>query len=264
MPKSWFHEADFNEGFMKIRLLCLLAVISLAMACKSANSEWGRPAITDEASKSPSQLVAVVLGVLENNGRSGSLEYRGVCTTSGGIADSFKVAAPQHDAPPLEALRQAFESEPALRITEDASALIRVVGGDVQADLLNLRIHQVVFRGEREPWDAMYKFLALPEVRAYMQAHHMAFIMTPVGLVPPPSGRVLNGTPEDLTLSQALDRIAQAFPGVWVYGECATGQGQRRVYMTFHEFSAQAGGRPSIPKTKEPVTGVVGGADVNR
>src|SRR4029077_13724997 len=221
------------------RLLCLLTAISLALGCKSANSAWDHPAITDETSMSPSKLVAVVLSVLENNGRSGSLEYRGVCTASGGIADSFKVAAPQRDAPPLRALGQAFASEPALRITEDASALIRVVGGDVQADLLNLRIHQVVFRGDREPWDAMYKLLALPEVQAYMQAHHMTFIMTPVGLVPPPSGRVLNGTLEDVALSQAVDRIAQVFPGVWVYGECASEQSQRHVHITFHEFSAQ-------------------------
>jgi len=35
-------------------------------------------------------------------------------------------------------------------------------------------------------------------------------------------------------------RIAQTFPGVWIYEECITGQGEKRVEINFHEFSAAA------------------------
>jgi hypothetical protein len=227
---------------LKIRLLCLLAALSLVASAASPVPR--RNKMRDKGTMRQPKLANVVLSILEDSGRPGSLEYQGVCTASGDIAGHFRISAPQHDLSPLQALQRAFVGDSEVTATKDASGLIRVVAGVVPTDLLNLRIPEVTFRQERDPRDAEYKLLALPDVHAYMQAHHITFIQTMYGLIPPPSGRILNVTLKGQTLSAALDRVAETFPGVWVYGEC-TSEGERHVLMFFHEFSARMPGHQS-------------------
>jgi hypothetical protein len=152
------------------------------------------------------------------------------------MSDSFKIVSPSHDVSSIEALHHAFVNDPTLTVKEDSSGLIRVVGGDVQPELLGVTIHEVKFQEESDPRDATYKLLASPELKTYMQGHRTEFVTTSGGLVPPPSGRHLSGTLSDVTVSQVLDRIVQTFPAVWIYEECVKGQGQRRVEISFHEF----------------------------
>jgi len=185
----------------------------------------------------PSQFDATVLKVLEENRRSGSLVYRGHCTDSGGLTDSFKIVSPAGGVSPIEALRQAFVNDSALTAQEDSSGLIRVVSGDVQPELLGVTIHDVKFQEENDPQDAVSKFLASQDLKTSMQGHRTKFVDSTGGLVPPPSGRHLSGTLSGMTVSQSLDRIAQTFPGVWIYEECVTGQGEKSVDISFHEFS---------------------------
>ena len=225
-----------------IRTVCLLLIIGVALGCtKVSPPQNNATGSTAQAQMPPSQFVATASRVLEENHRSGSLVYRGHCTDYGGMADSFRSDPPAHDAPPVEALRQAFVNDPTLTVKEDLSGMIRVVGGDVQPELLGVTIHDLKFQEEQEendPREATYKLLASPELKTYMQGHRTEFVTTSGGLVPPASGQHLNGTLTEMTVLQSLDRIAQTFPGVWIYEECITGQGERRVEINFHEFSA--------------------------
>lgn len=221
-----------------IRIGCLLLIIGGALGCTKVsppqNSITGS---TAEVQVPPSQFVATVLRALEESHRSGSLVYRGHCTDSGGMTDSFRVASLVRDVPPIEALRQAFVNDPTLTVKEDSSGVVRVVGGDVQPELLGVTVHDVKFQEEKDPWAAISKLLASQELKTDMQSHRTEFVVSSGGLVPTPSGRHLSGTLTDITVSQSLDRIAQTFPGVWIYEECVTGQGEKRVDIRFHEFS---------------------------
>jgi hypothetical protein len=222
-----------------IRTVCLLLIIGIGLGCtKASPPNSGVTGSTAQVQTPPSQFVATALRVLEENRRSGSLVYRGRCTDTGGMIDSLKIASSASDVPAIEALRQAFVNDPALTVKEDSSGLIRVVGGDVQPELLGVTIHEVKFQEENDPRDATYKLLASPELKTYMQGHRTEFVTTSGGIFPPPSGRHLNGTLGDVTVSHALDRIVQTFPGVWIYEECVTSLGKRRVEISFHEFSA--------------------------
>lgn len=223
-----------------VKLLSIAFAISITLA---GGAKHSRPC---EEIRSPSlQLVTTVTRVLERNGRSGSLIYRGICSASGLVTEPFHVAAATVDAPALEALRSAFKNDPSLRVQEYESSFIRVTGGNVQPDLLELKLRKVAFVGETDPREAVGKLLASSEVKAYMQAHHIDFINVMNGLIPPPSGLRLNTTLENVSLAQALDAIAQRFPGVWVYGECEMTGGERRIYVLFHEFSGR-------PPSQEP------------
>lgn len=211
----------------------LSVAVSGILACMSAT--WYQ----DNDRRQTDDLVSSVRKVLETNGRSGSIMYRGTCTPSGGITESFKISEFVETRSSVQALRDAFANEPTLKVREDASGMVRVTGGNVQEDLLGLRLRQVVFRGERNPRDATTRVLETPEVKHYMQTHHMDFIAVAGGLIPPPSGVRLTGTRKDESLSDTLDQIAREFPGMWVYGECQTARGERHVYLTFDEFSPQ-------------------------
>lgn len=221
-----------------IRTACLLLIIGVALGCTKVSPPQNSVVSSAAEARMSSEFVATVLRVLEENNRSGSLVFRGRCTDSGGVTDSFKVSSPAHGVAPIEALRQAFVNDSALTVKEDSSGMIRVVGGDVQPELLGVTIHDVKFQDEGDPREATYKLLASPELKTYMQGHRTEFVTTSGGLVPPPSGRHLSGTLTDMTVSQSLDRIVQTFPGVWTYEECVTSQGEKRVVISFHEFSA--------------------------
>ena len=218
-----------------IKMACMLIILSvrLGVVCTPQSQR------VDDNQMSSSDIVAVVIKTLESRGRSGSLIYRGSCTPSGGIKDSFKVAAIKGENSALETLHAAFKNDSTLTVKEDASGLIQIIGGNVQTDLLQLKLHKVAFKGEGDPRNAVNKLLANPEIKGYMQANHIKFITLIDGLIPPPSGARLSATLKDATLSQALDQIVQSFPGVWIYGECGIERGERHVYILFHEFSAR-------------------------
>jgi hypothetical protein len=154
------------------------------------------------------------------------------------MTDSFDVAPlPGRDLPPVEVLSKAFANDPTFTVKE-ASGMIRVVGGNVQPELLGVTIHEVKFHETDDPRKATYDLLASPELKTYMQSHHTEFVMTSGGLIPPASGQHLSGALTDMTVSQMLDRITQTFPGVWIYEECIAPRGEKRVEIIFYEFSS--------------------------
>src|SRR5437667_12690482 len=97
-----------------IRIGCLLLIIGVALACAKAGPPQNSVVSSTAEVRMPSEFVATVLRVLEESHRSGSLVFRGHCTDSGGMADSFKVSSPAHGVAPIEALRQAFMNDPLL------------------------------------------------------------------------------------------------------------------------------------------------------
>jgi hypothetical protein len=54
------------------------------------------------------------------------------------------------------------------------------------------------------------------------------------GAWPPQSPRI-SGSLENVTLSQALDRVLKTFPGIWVYEDCPKSDKKNRViYLRFY------------------------------
>ncbi len=190
----------------------------------------------EESEMTASNLVRRVVSTLAGRGRSGSLAYEGVCTSNEGITDSFRVGSTEPADSPVQALRHAFANERRLSVKEDASGRIRVVGGNLHTDLLDLRISQISFHSEENPRDAMANLVTLPQVKAYMQSHRIHFVNAMNGLAPMPKGAHLMTTLKNITVYEGLDRIAQTFPGVWIYGECTDTSGERLIDFTFIEF----------------------------
>lgn len=214
-----------------IKAALLLEILVFMLGCTRP-----KPLQEEHKDVTASNLISRVSNVLADDRRSGSLVYEGACTRDEGITESFRVGPSKSGAPAVQALQDAFANEPGLSVKEDASGRIRVMGGNVHTDLLDLRISQVSFHSEKNPRDATAILVTLPQVKTYMQSHHIHFVNAMGELAPMPKGAHLDATLKNVSVSAALDRIAQTFPGVWIYGECVTSSGERLVDLTFIEF----------------------------
>jgi hypothetical protein len=128
-----------------------------------------------------------------------------------------------------------FAADKAIQITQDKDGTIRIIEDGVQANLLGTRISHIAFESAHLPVQnaAFYSSAALlrailkaPEVVTFMEAHHIEFPFNggggsfgiEAGTESKPAIRV---TIDNLTLANALDKLTQVFPGVWLYEECS-------------------------------------------
>jgi hypothetical protein len=88
-----------------------------------------------------------------------------------------------------------------------------------------------------------YVILKAPEILSFAKAQKIQIPF--VGMVGTQSPRQLpadrphvSGSMDNLTLSQALDRLLKTFPGMWVYEDCPAVDGKGRS-VAFWFFSLQ-------------------------
>ena len=200
---------------------------------------------------------ASIMSVLSKTHASGSLEYWGDCQI-GALPDFPRLKTNvQTRSSPLETLREIFADDPVIRINTDAKGRIRMVESDVPEDLLEVRIKKVSFAPESEPpWefknavtgrrvglyspaDALRHILSTPEVVNFRKAHSIGpFDFEQAGgdavetsaLSPHISGELT-----DVKLSEALDSVLAAFPGIWIYENCPSTKNARDVYFRFYQ-----------------------------
>jgi hypothetical protein len=214
-------------------------------------------------------LLQPMLEVLEKDNLSGSLEFTGNCDG---------VFPP--DLPPLRAiagrrgstlqtLREILRDDHAIRVEQDQTGRIRMVENAIPTDLLNIKIRHISFddayrsgpeSGVYTPNQALYIILHVPELTAFIKAHDIEILATDSGIGIgggagqwPPGSPHISGSLDDVTLSQALDRVLETFPGIWVYQNCPRKQAhsnlspwdnrERAVYFRFfylRKFGADA------------------------
>jgi hypothetical protein len=145
---------------------------------------------------------------------------------------------------PLRRLREVVE-DPAIQIVQAPDGTIRMIEQGVQSDLLNVRISHISFENNGIALQYAYSanrtlldaVLAAPEIRAFMKTHGLE-LPTGEGATGnsgkwPPSSPHISGAMDDLTLSEALDRVLTTFPGLWVYWNCSQSDHPTHVYFRF-------------------------------
>jgi hypothetical protein len=199
-----------------------------------------------------------ILEVLDRAKLSGSLEFSGSCdlrdfpdfpqfrdsATSGGL--------------PLQTVRDMLADDSAMQVMQDPDGTIRMIESGVPTDLLNVRISHILFEsnganGQRaiySPNVALRYILQAPEVVAFMKAHDIGWPY--VGeAVPgnagarPSSWPHISGSLDNVTLSEALDRVLKTFPGIWIYENCP--QSDKRNRIVYFRFSYLRKIGPEVP-----------------
>jgi len=186
----------------------------------------------------------LIRDVLRKGNTSGSVAYSSQCESA-----DWRIWAPPHVHPAqktgtaLEVLRDMFSGDSKMQVTQDSNGMIRMVEKDVLTDILNVKIHHLVFGPSHTPFPfpelfhgpnmALLVILSSPEVRL-LEEHHI--VPTSFRL----EGSMGQGLPamtgelDDVSLSQALDYILKAFPGYWVYENCMTEDGRRTLHFWFY------------------------------
>lgn len=183
--------------------------------------------------------------VLSKTDASGSLEYWGQCNFHEAYPDFPKLRVVSgREGSAVGLLREIFSVDPEMRVSQDDEGKIRMIEEDVPSDVLDVRIHHILFTGEYHgPNAAIVTILNTPELRAFRKKHNLgpeayrggggAGFGYPSEAFAPEKPRVL-GELYDVTVRQALDYILQTFHGFWLYETCKTEAG-RMVYLGFFE-----------------------------
>jgi hypothetical protein len=221
---------------MKSGIILLILALS-CVACQKQSDEILR--VSDAPQKR--RIESVLMRVLDERGGSGSLAYRGFCDPSGDISDSFHLDAPSREAVrPVDAFREILNRNPGLVVTEDQDGLLRIASRDVSRSFLDSRIN-VSFASESDPNEAMANALHKAEFGALAGDHHFSLDLMTGGLRPgltvdsPRIKGQLNG----VTVAEAFDYILRVFPGMWVYQECVTANGDTKASVGFIRSSTQ-------------------------
>lgn len=196
-----------------------------------------------------------ILEVLDRAKASGSLELSLHCDVGSPPPVYLPRLQPARSGGiPLQALREILADNPAIQVGQDSNGTFRMIEAGVPTDLLNVRISHISFESDGVPLqDAafsantalLHAILRAPEVVAFMKAHDIIFPFGEGGSLgndPRPTASLhIPRSMDNLTVSQALDRVLKTFPGMWVYESCARrNKGQSSFFLWF--FSLRAPG----------------------
>jgi len=162
---------------------------------------------------------------------SGSLILRGTCkaTQQGNVVVSDTIPDPPSGNSLREVMTALSSKDPTLTWVIDSTGQMRVSDKRANLDILHIRLKRVAFRDASDPNTAIRDILAAPEFQEYLKEHRIQEGTVFTNVVPsgtrgiPRFSELLN----DVTVEQALDRILQFFPGLWVYSECTDGSLER-------------------------------------
>jgi hypothetical protein len=189
-----------------------------------------------------------ILEVLDRSRLSGSLEFVGRCVE--GYTPDFPQFRPweARAGTPLQSIREMLPNNETFQVTIEKGGIVRMIEPDVPTDILNVKISHITLEGSAtngkgavyDPNDALIAILRTPEVVAFMEAHQIEWPFHGGGLPGNFIGKWtgdqphISGSMDNVTVSEALDRILQTFPGVWVYENCPQSKSRKRdVYLGF-------------------------------
>jgi hypothetical protein len=183
---------------------------------------------------------------------SGSLELSGLCDTTRWVpfhSPHWQPAA--SNGSPIEVAREILAGNPAIRITQDPDGTIRMTDPGVPTDLLNTKIKHISFESNGKPLEygaftaneaAIRVILRAPEIVAFVKDHDIQYptgngeggswVLGAKRVLAPPN---MSGYMDDLTLSEALDRVLRTFGGIWIYEDCPATSDQKRT--SFFRFA---------------------------
>lgn len=200
-----------------------------------------------------------LLEVLDKAKVSGSLEFTGSCDSySFHVFPEFpliRVPAASKESSVLQTVREMFQDNPAMQVTQDSDGTIRMVESDVATDILGVKITHISF-GEKSDgsdfaysaWTALHSILNTPEFKLFMETHDIELPFGGGGpvsfnLSPPKNTPHISGPLDNATFSEAMDYILKTFPGLWIYENCPkTSTRKRTVYFRFYHLQNTGSG----------------------
>lgn len=223
-------------------MLRLLTITAMLMLISSPGSAPPRaPQRPRRSSKgSPSDVIDFVVDAFGRAGVPGSLVTGGTCNAPNSGSDAVSDVLPNPPSGPFHSIDAALtalvKADPRVSWRRGPDGVIRVWDGKVPEGLLHLRLKQVHLRDRARAWRALNDILSAPGVRVYFRKKHLRWgLYSTMGGITSGGGTKglprLSATMRNVTVEQALDRVAEFFRGVWIYSYCQSGP-RRLVVIT--------------------------------
>lgn len=116
--------------------------------------------------------------------------------------------------------------------------MIRIVEENVPSEILGVKISHVTFKRQADPIMAMWEAVSAKEVGAFKKANHLGpdfYNANHPFQIPGPKSPRLSADLRNVTLAQALDKILETFPGLWIYETCPSWDKNRDVYFAIYQ-----------------------------
>jgi len=175
--------------------------------------------------------------ILKAVGAAGRLYVHSTCSEDSENAfffPRFKVKPGTNGKAGPAAIQNALAKNKNIRVAQRRSGVIGIWLGEVSNDLLGTKIH-VLRLGPPQRYNyqkAIAAIIDTREVQAKMRSARMEAMpevaIYPI-VAPDPKLPHLPASMTDLTMDEALDRIAQTFSGLVIYEECK-GQNSTRLF----------------------------------
>ena len=174
---------------------------------------------------------------------AGRIYYSTACKTKDGESLPFprvEVRQLSKETTGVVAVREIFENDKHVMVSEDRSGMIRVTIGQPVSALLQTRIHSLTLK-PHERYNAPLAISAIENTTEVEVAERkLGFdhpnIVFGGGIALPEKGVRLPHLPasmKDLTMDRALDAVAKTFGGIVIYETCEERSGKRLVSLDF-------------------------------
>lgn len=223
---------------------CLVAT-TLVVSLQSLSGQYVRTPrddLRDSSDRNRDALLQYLRPVLKADRGAGRLYYRVQCWAKD-VGDDFsfpelELEAPSKEKTGLDAVREIFTKRKEVTVELGRDGMIKIRTGDVSAEVLKTKIDLLTLK-PRERYNPLQAIMAIErtaEVQAKMRqlGAEEPLSIAQEHLVGPASGLPhLPASMRDVTMDEALDRVAQTFGGLVIYGECASANGTRLFSVNF-------------------------------
>lgn len=222
------------------RLIIIVLVASLQIA-NGQEFQSERNDARESSERNREALLRHLRPVLKSAGAAGRLYYRGNCWTKLGDGISFpqiELNTNSKKTTGLTAVRDIFTKSKAVTVTQGPSGIIGIRIGDVIDDVLKTKIDVVSFEPV-ERYNFRRAIMAIQRTREIQSIMYKLGVKEPVTILhehvidPAPGLPHLSASMKNVTMDGALDRVAQTFGGLIIYGECISANGTRLLSVDF-------------------------------
>jgi hypothetical protein len=201
------------------------------------------PSSTEESQSNQEAVLKYLGPALKSCGGVARIDYLTACAAKDGTLLPFPAVAvrpPPKEASGLAAIRDIFHNDKTVSVSESPSGMIRITIGKPNSSILRTKVHSLTLSREGQ-YDEVIAIAAILGCKEVQLAERQ------LGFEEPPTFMHIKAAPSDkraphlpsrmrnLTVDQALDKVAKTFGGIVIYYECANANGKRLFSVAFTE-----------------------------
>lgn len=231
----------FNLKICRFYLVATTLVVSL-QCLSGQDMRTPRDDLRDSSDRNWDALLQYLRPVLKADRGAGRLYYRVQCWAKE-VGDDFsfpqlELEAPSKGRAGLDAVREIFTKCKEVTVAQGRDGTIGIRIGDVSGELLKTQIGLLTLK-PRERYNPLQAIMAIGQTAEVQAKMRQLGVEEPVTVVQEHLQDLAPGLPhlsasvKNVTMDEALDRVAQTFGGLVIYGECTSANGTRLFSVTF-------------------------------